>query len=164
MIKPFLGNDGEAPSLFAPFADMSVRRHIFDAATSPENIIPLLDDCVSRVLQDRTFKPRSWHAGEVNGSAIPELIARLLFVNVENAPAAARYGNGDWSQIDTILPIVDRMIRTSVGHRTSWESSSISANGRAGPIRFPELHLRGSRMLDECPALAYRSGSTQCLT
>jgi hypothetical protein len=111
LFKPFLADDEEALSVLARFADRSVCRHVFDAATIPQNIIPLLDDCVSRVLQDRTFKPKSWRAGEVHGHAMPELIAALLFVNVENAPGAARYVNGDWSQIDTVLPIIDRMVR-----------------------------------------------------
>ncbi|MDE2166775.1 MAG: hypothetical protein KGJ66_10630 [Alphaproteobacteria bacterium] len=112
LVKPFLVDDEEALSVLARFADMIVRRHICDAATIPANAIPLLDDCVSRVLNDRTFKPHSWHAGQVNGYAMPELIAALLFVNVEkNAPGAARYANGDWSQIETIMPIIDRMVR-----------------------------------------------------
>jgi len=63
-------------------------------------------------LKDRTFKPNSWRAGQVNGYAMPELIAALLFVNVEKtASGAARYANGDWSQIETIMPIIDRMVR-----------------------------------------------------
>jgi hypothetical protein len=111
LIKPFLADDEEALSVLARFADMAARHHVFDAATVPKNIIPLLDDCVSRVIQDRTFAPKSWHAGEVHGYAMPELIAALLFVNVENAPGAARYVNGDWSQIDIVLPIIDRMVR-----------------------------------------------------
>ena len=90
---------------------MAIRRHVFDANTIPENIMPLLNDCVSRVLQDRTFKPKSWRPGHVHGYAMPELIATLLFVNVEKAPGAARYVNGDWSQIDTVLPIIDQMVR-----------------------------------------------------
>src|SRR5262249_7141561 len=93
------------------FADMAVCRHIFDAATIPENVIPLLDDCVSRVLQDRSFKPKNWRAGEVHGHAMPDLIKALLFVKVEKATGAARYANGDWSQIDAVLPIVDRVVR-----------------------------------------------------
>jgi hypothetical protein len=114
LIKPFLADDEEALSVLARFADMVVRRHVFDAAIIPANAIPLLDDCVSRVLDDRTFKPKtkSRRAGQVNGYAMPELIAALLFVNVEKiAPAAARYANGDWSQIETILPIVDGLVR-----------------------------------------------------
>lgn len=111
LIKPFLEDDEEALSVLARFADRTVCRHVFEAAAIPENTIALLDDCVSRVLQDRTFKPRSWHAGEVHGYAMPELIAALLFVNVANASGATRYANGDWSEIEIVLPIIDRMVR-----------------------------------------------------
>jgi hypothetical protein len=110
-IEPFLADDDEALSVLARFADMAVRRHVFDAAAIPENIIPLLDDCVSHVLQDGSFRPKSWHAGEVRGYAMPELIAALLFVSVATAPGAARYANGDWSRIDIVLPIINRMVR-----------------------------------------------------
>jgi hypothetical protein len=112
LIKPFLADDEEVLSVLARFAGMTVGRHVFDAATIPANIIPLLDDCVSRVLQDRAFRPKSRYAGQVNGYEMPELIAALLFVNVEKiAPGAARYANGDWSQIETIMPIIDHMVR-----------------------------------------------------
>jgi hypothetical protein len=112
LIKPFLADDEAALSVLARFTDMVVRRHVCDAATIPANAIPLLDDCVSRVLDDRTFKPNRWRAGQVNGYEMPELIAALLFVNVEEtAPGAARYANGDWSQIEIIMPIIDRMVR-----------------------------------------------------
>lgn len=132
LIKPFLADDEEALSVLARFADMAVRRYVFDAATVSANIIPLLDDCVSRVLHDRTFKPKSWHAGEVHGYAMPELIAALLFVNVANAPAAARYVNGDWSQIETILPIVDRMVR-NIGWSSFVMGKFLDLCERAGP-------------------------------
>lgn len=112
LIKPFLGDEEEALSVLASFADRIVLRHIYDATVIPMNTIPLLNDCVSRVLSDRTFKANSWRAGQVNGYAMPELIAALLFVNVEKtAPGAARYANGDWSQVETIVPIIDRMVQ-----------------------------------------------------
>jgi hypothetical protein len=34
-----------------------------------------------------------------------------MFVSVEHAGMAARYANGDWSEISLILPIIDRFIR-----------------------------------------------------
>jgi hypothetical protein len=112
LIKPFLAGEEEVLSILARFADRVVLRHVCDAATIPENAIPLLDDCASRVINDRTFKPNSWRAGQVNGHAMPELIAALLFVNFEKtAPGAARFANGDWSQIATVMPIIDRMVR-----------------------------------------------------
>jgi hypothetical protein len=137
LIKPFLPDDQEALSVVAPFADMVVRRHVYDAATIPANAIPLLDDCVSRVLSDRAFKPNRWRSGQVNDSQMRELIAALLFVNVENnAPGAARYANGDWSQIESIMPIIDRMVR-----HVGWSSFVMEKfldlcerSGRAYPI------------------------------
>lgn len=118
LIKPFMADDEDALSVIARFADRVVCRHVFDAETIPANAIPLLDDYVGRVVNDRTFKPGGWRAGEVHGYAMPELINALLFVNVEkHCPGAARFANGDWSQIGVILPIIDRMVRN-----TGWSS------------------------------------------
>ena len=99
-VRPFLPDDEDALSVLASFADKVVLRHVCDAAMVPENTIPLLDDCVSRVVGDRTFKPNGWRAGQINGYDMPELIKALLFVNFTGqAPGAARFANGDWSQI-----------------------------------------------------------------
>ena len=132
LIKPFLSEDEEALSVLARFADMIVRRQVFDAASISANAIPLLDDCVSRVLRDRAFRPKSWRAGEINGYAMPELIVALLFVNVDKASGAARYVNGDWSQIETILPIVDQMVR-NVGWSSYVMGKFLDLCERAGP-------------------------------
>jgi hypothetical protein len=111
-VKPFLPDDEDALSVLANFADKVVLRHVCDAATIPANTIPLLEDCVSRVVGDRTFKPNGWRAGQVNGYDMPELIKALLFVNFTGqAPGAARFANGDWSQIESVMPIIDRMVR-----------------------------------------------------
>ena len=111
-LKPFLPDDEDALSVLANFVDKVVLRHVCDAATIPENVIPLLDDCVSRVAEDRIFKPNGWRAGQVNGYDMPELIKALLFVNFTGpAPGAARFANGDWSQIEIVMPIINRMVR-----------------------------------------------------
>ena len=111
-VKPFLPDNEDALCVLANFADKLVLRHICDADAIPANAIPLLDDCVSRVLEDRTFNPKGWRAGHVNGYDMPELIKALLFVNFEKpAPGAARFANGDWSQIDRVMPIIDRVVR-----------------------------------------------------
>jgi len=34
-----------------------------------------------------------------------------MFVSVERADLAARYVNGDWSEINRILPLIDRFVR-----------------------------------------------------
>ncbi|MDU8357644.1 AAA family ATPase [Pseudomonas syringae group sp. J309-1] len=112
LLKPFMRNDDNSLAIIARFADMAVRRHICDNKQIPENAISLLDDCVSRVINDNIFDPGSWQPGQVNGHGMPELINALLFVNVEKqAPGACRFANGDWSQIATVMPIIDRLVR-----------------------------------------------------
>jgi hypothetical protein len=136
-IEPFLVHDEEALSVLARFADIAVRRHIFDAAAIPGNTIPLLDDCVSRVLQDSSFKPKSWHAGEVHGYPMPELIDALLFVNAENVPAAARYANGDWSRIDIVLPILMQLFKRAT------DKSSFTGIVRVGETKLVDISEHG---------------------
>ena len=56
LLAPFLVEDEEALSVVADFADRLVCRHVFDAAVIPANAVPLLDDCVTRVLSDSVFR------------------------------------------------------------------------------------------------------------
>ncbi|MCS4251015.1 NACHT domain-containing NTPase [Pseudomonas sp. BIGb0164] len=112
LLIPFMADDENSLAIITRFADMAVRRHICDANQIPETIIPLLDDCVSRVLGDETFNPKNWRAGQVHGHEMTKLISALLFVNVEkHASGATRFANGDWSQINIVMPIIDRLVR-----------------------------------------------------
>jgi hypothetical protein len=117
-LAPFLTDDEEGLAVLAQFADMTVMRQVFDAPTIPANTFDLLNDCVERVVRDRVFDPNSYRAGEVHGYDLPKLIPALLFVAVEKeAPGAARFANGDWSQISIVMPVVSRLIIA-----TGWSS------------------------------------------
>jgi hypothetical protein len=72
-IKPFLADNDEALSVLARFVDYYVRRYIMDVGAIPEISIAVLDECVSRVVQDRSFRPKEYRAGEVSGYAMPEV-------------------------------------------------------------------------------------------
>jgi hypothetical protein len=138
-VKPFLPDDEDALCVLADFANKLVLRHICDADMIPSNTIPLLEECASRVVQDRTFNPTGWRAGQVNGYDMPELIKALLFVNFEKpAPGSSRFANGDWSQIDRVMPIIDLMVR-----RIGWSTFVMGKfldlcqrAGRAYPINM----------------------------
>ena len=110
LLAPFLTDDERALRVLAEFADKTATRHVVDASIVPANTFELLNDCVDRILRDRTFDPNSYRAGEVHGYDMPTLITALLFVTVERAPAAARFANGDWSEIGLIMPIVTRLV------------------------------------------------------
>ena len=84
----------------------------------PANTFDLLNDCVERVVRDRIFDPNSYRAGEVHGDDLPQLISALLFVAVEEeAPGAARFANGEWSQIGIVMPMVTKLVTG-----TGWSS------------------------------------------
>jgi hypothetical protein len=113
-LAPFMTEDEEGLGVLAAFADMTVRRHVMDASEIPVNTLELLDECATRVIGDGTFKSRR-RGGEVYGHDLPELIRALLFAAAEkNAPRAARFANGDWSEIGIVMPLVTRLM-TAVG-------------------------------------------------
>lgn len=111
LLKPFLANDDEALHVLSAFADKLVVRHIMDAQVIPPNALALLDDCVTRVIGDSQFSRDSYRAGEVSGHELPAIIKALLFVPIEeNCSGAARFANGDWSEIGTVMPLVTRLV------------------------------------------------------
>ena len=105
-LAPFLTMDENGLKVLASFADMTLARHVFDAPRVPANTLDLLSDCVERVVRDRVFDPKRYRAGEIHGYDLPKLIPALLFVSSEGAPGAARFANGDWSQIDMICRLL----------------------------------------------------------
>ena len=118
-IAPILALEGEhCWNLLAPLVDSYVCQYVYDAeavpADAPNRLLAFLD----KVLADRTFEEGSYRAGSLTGFDLPNLVETLLFVSVERASGAARYVNGDWSEIASILPVVDRFVR-----RAGWSAT-----------------------------------------
>jgi hypothetical protein len=135
-LAPFLTEDEEGLTVLAGFADMTVTRQILDAPTVPANTFDLLNDCVERIVRDRVFDPNSYRAGQVHGYDLPKLIQALLFVSVEEqAPGAARFANGDWSQIGIVMPIVTKLV-TAIGWSTYVMQNYLTLCERAG-LAYP---------------------------
>ena len=112
-IDPILGLDDEnCWALLSPFASTYVCTYMYDAPVVPADAVATLDLCLGRLLQASTFKRDTYRSGELSGFDEPELVRTLMFVSVERADLAARYANGDWSEINRILPLIDRFIRT----------------------------------------------------
>ncbi|MCI5158148.1 MAG: hypothetical protein D3906_06840, partial [Candidatus Electrothrix sp. AUS1_2] len=94
-----------------PFASSYICNYMYDAPVVPTDAVTLLHLCLERLLQDSAFKRDGCRSGKFFGSDQPDLVRTLMFVSVERADLAARYVNGDWSEIDRILPLIDRFIR-----------------------------------------------------
>jgi hypothetical protein len=97
--------------LLAPFVSLYVCVAIYDAPVMPKNAIDVLRRCLDRVLKDPAFSPGSHRDGEIYGHRLPKMVRALLFVSADNAGGAARFANGIWADIDTVLPIVDPLVR-----------------------------------------------------
>ena len=112
LLGPFFVNKENALVVLSSFVETVVCRHVYDAEEIHPNAISLLDDCAKRVVDKQTFRSINWQTGEIYDHKMEWLISALLFVyHRENAPDAVRYENGDWSEIDAIMPIVDKMVR-----------------------------------------------------
>lgn len=73
-------------------------------------------------MKAREFNPNGYRAGELRGFDQPRLAKSLMFVALdEPALGATRYANGDWTDVQRILPIVDRFVRSA-----GWSSTIMS--------------------------------------
>ena len=96
-------------AFLSPFTSTYVCTYVYEAPEMPVDTVEILDLCLGRLLQDSAFKRDTYRSG--SGFNQPDLVRTLMFVSVERADLAARYVNGDWSEINRILPLIDRFIR-----------------------------------------------------
>lgn len=111
-LEPIFGVEDECCwATLSPLASTYVCSYVYDAPVVPSDTVVILDLCLGRLLQSSAFNRDAYRSGEFSGFDQPNLVRTLMFVSVEHASMAARYVNGDWSEISLILPIVDRFIR-----------------------------------------------------
>lgn len=134
LLTPFLAG-ADALEVIAVFADRTVTRHVLDAHSIPSGTFELLAICVNRVVGDTTFSRSGYRSGEVLGHHLPQLIDALLVISVEHAKGAARYVNGDWSDIRLIMPMVTSLV-TDTGWSAYVMSKFLLLCERAG-IAYP---------------------------
>lgn len=139
-LDPILCLEGDnCWALLSPFSGTYVSAYVYDAPVVPADAVATLNLCLGRLLESPSFDRGSYRSGELSGHDQPDLVRTLMFVSVERASLAARYVNGDWSEIGLILPIVDRFIR---------------AVGWAASVMDPFLTLC-ERAMDNYPADAF---------
>jgi len=111
-LEPILSlEDDNCWALLSPFTRSYICTYLYDAPTVPQDAVATLELCLERFLQSSTFKRDAYWSGEFSGLDQPEIVSTLMFVSIEHADLAARYVNGDWSEIRRILPLIDRFVR-----------------------------------------------------
>ncbi len=120
-------------SFLNPFVS-HLTAQVMDAPEVPADTIEILLACTDRLLADRAFE--SWRRRDsLYGFDLPYLVRNLFFVGIERANGAARFANGDWSDIASILPIADRLVR-SAGRKSSVMEHYLTLCERAAD-RYP---------------------------
>lgn len=111
-LAPVLAQEDEACwSVLAPLAETFVCGAVYDAANMHPDAVDLLLACADKLLAAPQLDRDGWRSGELSGFDQPKLARTLMFISIERADGAARYVNGDWRDIDTILPVIDRLVR-----------------------------------------------------
>ncbi|MCW8929629.1 MAG: ATP-binding protein [Gammaproteobacteria bacterium] len=111
-LEPILRLEGDnCWTLLSPFISTYICAYVYDAPVIPVDAVATLDLCLDRFLQASAFKRNNYRSGEFSGFEQPKLVRTLMFVSVEHTALAARYVNGDWSEINLIVPLIDRFVR-----------------------------------------------------
>ncbi len=105
--------DDQCWDLLSPIVGHFVGPEIYDGPQISPHATQILGACLDRVLKAPAFVPGRYRSGELTGFKLPDLAQSFMFVSVERADAAARFANGDWSEIDKILPIIDHFVRAA---------------------------------------------------
>jgi hypothetical protein len=85
-------------------------RYIYDAPIVTEEALSLLGACMDRMLAESTFDPNSYQAGDINTRDLYPMVTSFLLISVKDAPGAARFANGEWTDLPCLLPLIDKLM------------------------------------------------------
>lgn len=113
-LDPILDLEGDnCWGILSSLSSVYICAYIYDSKVVPEDAVTILDLIIERLLISSVFRREAYRSGELTGFDQPRLVETMMFVSVEQADLAARYVNGDWSEIELILPIVDKFVRNA---------------------------------------------------
>lgn len=136
-LAPICAVTAEDPcfDLLEPLVTMFLCQHMLDvrevASVTPVVLMRALD----RFLESPTFSRGGYRSGEIYGTSMPDLARWLMFVGFGEAALSCRFANGDWSDINLILPTVGRFVREA-GWAPTILQNYLTLTERAGE-HFP---------------------------
>jgi hypothetical protein len=129
-VEPAIGTDDETfGSLMTSYVS-SLTHTIMDEPVFPVNSLPLLERIVPRVLVHRRWEQSRWNDGDIHDSDLFSMIRALFFIDVERAMGAARFANGDWTDVTNINSVIDPIL-TAQGQNSTVISAYLTLCERA---------------------------------
>ena len=139
ILKPIFTLDDElSDSIINPYVSR-LACDIMDNDDLNERPIQLMMLCLERVLQDKVWTRKSYRNGDLSGWDLPSLVKEFFLVQIEYAGGAARFVNGDWSEIARLIPIAERFI-SAVGDVPAVLSAYLTLCERS-KAHYPSRHF-----------------------
>jgi hypothetical protein len=115
MQEKFLQPIGDQPDeiaicLHSQLTRFLVCAEVLDAPKIEINILEILNTVLDRMLLCTDLRLSEYNDCRISGFDLPELIKSLLFVIVERADGSKRFANGDWSDLNSVIHLVDKMV------------------------------------------------------
>ena len=88
-------------------------RHVYDAPKILPEALAVLNRLMTRMLAEPEFSLTSYRPGEIDDRHVLSMLKSFLAVSVKDAPGAARFANGEWSELRLILPLIDRLMQAA---------------------------------------------------
>ncbi|MHB1587580.1 MAG: hypothetical protein ACYCRH_11520 [Acidiferrobacteraceae bacterium] len=129
-VEPAAATDDETfGSLMTSYVSY-LTRTIMDEPVFPANPLTVLEQTVPRVLAHRRWEQSRWNDGEIRDSDLYSIIQALFFIDVERAMGAARFANGDWTDVMRINSVIVPIL-TAQGQNPTVTSSYLTLCERA---------------------------------
>jgi hypothetical protein len=165
--------DDDALRFVSRVTEAITTRHVYYASVLTEEALALLAACMDRMLAERVFDPDSYRAGEINTHDLYPMVISFLLLTVENAPGAARFANGDWTDLPRLMPLIEKLMMAA-GWSAGVMNQYLRLCERAAsdfPVEAFERHVghcmdaRGFRQeaWNGSGTFAGVSGAVQCL-
>lgn len=84
--------------------------NIMDEAIFPVVSLILLERIVPRMVSSESWSQARWNEGSLHNAELSHMIKSVFFVDVEMAMGAARFANGDWSDVSVVLPLTEPIL------------------------------------------------------
>ncbi|MCA3061093.1 MAG: hypothetical protein ING69_02580 [Rhodocyclaceae bacterium] len=110
-IEPANACDDETfSSLMVSFVETLACRFMDEVEPLPQ-AIALLMRVVPRMVISGSWKRAAWNEGTLTDTELSRMVQAVFFVDVEKAIGAARFANGDWTDIRSVLPLTDALVK-----------------------------------------------------
>ena len=116
----FLENIGESKNSelsyeIFNFLTGSIIGAIMDHKDFSDSYFPILDWIIDFILKDNVFNKTFNPKGKLSSLDIESIIKNMFFILDQTCSKSARFANNDWSEVNRIIPLIEKLVR-----RVGW--------------------------------------------